>query len=232
MTEVDICNLALSHLGDVANVESIDPPESSAQAEHCARYYPIARDELLEMHDWAFATRRATLALLASSPSTAWDYAYAAPVDMLTAIAVQPAGADDDVSAGARPASQFFSGPDMTGAGMPTPREFVTETAPDGTPVILTDTAQAVLRYKARVLDTAQFSPTFITALAASLASMLAGPIIKGETGATMARTWLAIAFGRDGKSGLFGRAAGADASGKLSTDFRRNHRPDWLSCR
>ena len=44
---VDICNLALSHLGDTATVASLDPPEGSAQAEHCARFYPVARDALV-----------------------------------------------------------------------------------------------------------------------------------------------------------------------------------------
>ena len=68
---VDICNTALAYLGDVANVVSIDPAEGSAQAEHCARFYPLARDALLEMHDWGFATRRVALAGLAN-PTTQW----------------------------------------------------------------------------------------------------------------------------------------------------------------
>ncbi len=46
---VDLCNLALAYLGDDATVASIDPPEGSAQAEHCQRFYPIARDTLLQM---------------------------------------------------------------------------------------------------------------------------------------------------------------------------------------
>ena len=37
----------LGHIGDAATVSSINPPEGSAQAEHCARFYPIARDALL-----------------------------------------------------------------------------------------------------------------------------------------------------------------------------------------
>ena len=61
---VDICNLALGHLGDPATVSSIDPPEGSAQAQHCARFYPIARDSLLEMHSWNFSTYREALAHL------------------------------------------------------------------------------------------------------------------------------------------------------------------------
>ena len=52
---VDICNLALAHIGDDATVSSIDPPEGSAQAEHCKRFYAIARDTMLQMHNWNFA---------------------------------------------------------------------------------------------------------------------------------------------------------------------------------
>ena len=58
---VDICNLALSRIGDIASVQSIDPPEASAQAIHCARFYPVARDSMLERHPWGFATLRKTL---------------------------------------------------------------------------------------------------------------------------------------------------------------------------
>ena len=43
-SDVDVCNLALAHLGDEATVASISPPEGSAQAGHCARFYPMARD--------------------------------------------------------------------------------------------------------------------------------------------------------------------------------------------
>ena len=60
-TEVDICNLALAHLGDDATIASIKPPEGSAQAEKAARFYPIARDTLLDMHTWNFAMKRATI---------------------------------------------------------------------------------------------------------------------------------------------------------------------------
>ena len=59
-TEIDICNLALAHLGDDATIASIKPPEGSAQAEHAARYYPIARNSLLESHTWNFAAKRAS----------------------------------------------------------------------------------------------------------------------------------------------------------------------------
>src|SRR5687767_8634483 len=78
-SEVDIANLALSHLGDEANVVAIDPPDGTVQASHCGRFYPIARDLLLEMHPWTFATRRATLAEVTNPVEDDWTYAYTLP---------------------------------------------------------------------------------------------------------------------------------------------------------
>jgi hypothetical protein len=53
----------------------------------------------------------------------------------------------------------------------------------DGTPVIFTNTEDAKARYTVSVSDTTKFKPLFITALARYLSSMLAGPLLKGETG-------------------------------------------------
>ena len=167
-SEVDICNLALAHLGDNATVASIDPPEGSAQAEHCARFYPIARDSLLEMHDWRFATRRVLLAQL-TTDTWNWTFAYAEPAGVLKLLAVLPASASSD---------------DDT-------QEYEAETDGNGTPIILTDQEGASLRYVAHVTDTTVFSPLFVDALARLLASYLAGPVIKGDAGVVMAKACL-----------------------------------------
>lgn len=227
-TEVQICNLALSHLGDAATVASIAPPEGSAQAEHCALFYPIARDALLEMHQWGFCTRRTALAPLTNDANT-WDYCYAAPTDMLNAIAVLDSAATDDNSVGI-PASNAWYGeanPALSG-GVYTPKEFVVETLADGTEVIRTNQPDAVLRYTGRITDPGKFSPLFVKALAASLASMLAGPVIKGDAGMAAAARWEMIAFGRDGKSGLYGQAAASDANSRRATVRDRQQTP-WL---
>lgn len=171
-SDVDICNLALARLGDSATVASIDPPEGSAQAEHCARFYPIARDTLLEAHPWRFATRRAQLAQL-DAPTWTWDYAYAEPADALKLLSVLPASAANDTDT----------------------EEFESETTADGTPIILTNLEDASLRYVARVTDTTVFSPMFIDTLGWMLASYLAGPLIKGDTGAAAGKSCLQNAF-------------------------------------
>ena len=155
---VDIANMALSNIGDSATVSNLTPPEGSAQATHCARFYPMARDSLLELHDWAFATRRATLALLSDAPAFGYAYAYQAPNDMLKA--------------------RFVVDPSLPG----TPVDFVVED--DGTnKTILTDQANAAMLYTMRVTDTGKFPPLVEMALSWLLSAYLAGPIIKGNEG-------------------------------------------------
>ena len=161
---VDICNLALARLGDDATIVSIDPPEGSAQAEHCARFYPVARDALLESHPWQFAVRRTVLAPL-TLPTWNWRYVYAAPNNALQLLGVLPttAASDDETE------------------------PFETESDDSGAVLIRTDQAGATLRYTARVTDPSKFSPLFVDALGWLLASHLAGPLIKGTDGAKMA---------------------------------------------
>lgn len=185
-SDIDICNLALGHLGDTANVSSIDPPEGSAQAEHCARFYPIARDALLEVHTWGFATRRISLALLTSGWPE-WNYAYAQPADALNILEVMPPDATDDYS---QPLDQGVF-PTSSVAGKYVPQPFSCETDSLGRQVIYTDQVNAVLRYTSNDVDPAKFSPTFTMALSYQLASMLAGPIIKGDAGAAAAKDCL-----------------------------------------
>jgi hypothetical protein len=166
---VDISNLALAHLGDEASVASIDPPEGGAQAEHCARWYPIARDEMLELHDWNFATTRAALPLLAAGVPQ-WAYAYARPAGAVRILSVIDKDAPDDLQAPA-------------GLSGYAPQPFILEAMPDGTLAILTNQANAAARYTLPVTDTTRFSPLFVGALSYLLASKLAGPVIKGAEG-------------------------------------------------
>lgn len=202
-SEIDICNLALGHLGDNATVASLEPPEGSAQAEHCARFYPIARDAMLELHDWNFATKRALLAQVPFGFSQ-WKYAYLQPADCLRVVAVlDPAAASDHSVAIPAPFSQ--SGVGSSGIGQYQPQEFVCETDDEGREVILTNQPNALVRYVAFVSDTTKFSPLYVTTLTWHLAALLAGPVIKGDAGRAeskrceaMAASWLEKAKHKD----------------------------------
>jgi hypothetical protein len=189
-SEVDICNLALAHLGDSATVASINPPEGSAQAEMCQRFYPIARDSLLEMHNWGFATRRKPLAQL-NNTSKQWKYAYIIPGDMQTALSVIPPDAEDDYSTSFYPSDSPVWGQNFlpaVAAGQYVPQPYTIETDTSGNLVILTNLEKAVLRYQARVTDTTKFSALFTVTLSWHLAGMLAGPVIKGDAGQAEAK--------------------------------------------
>jgi len=192
---VDICNLALAHLGDNATIASIDPPEGSAQAEHCQRFYPIARDTLLEMHSWSFATKRAYGAEVENTWPM-WQYAYAMPGDASDIIAVLPPEARDDYSTNFTPETypDFYTNySPSVAAGQYVPQKFAVEVAADGSEIILTNQKQAVLRYHARISDPTKFSPLFTITLSWHLASMLAGPVIKGDQGAAEAKRCVAM---------------------------------------
>lgn len=183
-SEVTICNLALAHLGDRATVVSIDPPEGSPQAGHCAQFYAPTRDMVLEMHTWSFTKRRIALALV-ENPSSTWAYAYAMPNLCTGVLAILDPDAADDFSASASSQTDSFEVP--TGVnqtqGAYTPQAFDIETLDDGSVVILTNQTDAVCRYTVAITDPAKFSALFVQALSRFLASALAGPVVKGEAG-------------------------------------------------
>lgn len=211
-SEVDICNLSLGFLGDDATVTEIDPPEGSPQAEHCAQFYPIARDAVLQMHDWDFNTTRTTPALIGST-ITEWQYAYTLPSDCLKVLAVLPPGSTDDSNA------QYFNlltqdpyftpqsyMPGMVGyAPQPFKVETVTDKDGNDTSVLYTNVYTPDLRYVKSVKDTTRFSPTIVIGIAKLLASFLAGPIYKGDVGVQIGQAkekefllWFGIATGLD----------------------------------
>jgi hypothetical protein len=197
-SEVDICNLALGHLGDNATVSSISPPEGSAQAEHCARFYPIARDALLEMHNWNFTMRRVNLAEVENTWPE-WQHAYALPGDSINIIAVMPPDAYNDYSTKFVPTDTpnfAHNYSPMITAGRYVPQPFSVEIQADGNHVLYTDQEKAMLRYTAYVTDTTSYSPLFVMTLSWQLAAMLAGPIIKGDAGSAEAKRCTQMAMG------------------------------------
>lgn len=210
--DVDICNLALGYLGDEANIASINPPDQSAQASHCSRFYPQVRDELLEMHAWQFATTRAVLASVANpttdpttttNPNSAWQYAYAAPANVLKYLAVLDPSTTDDYSTQI-PYAYGIVQAFPPGIGIDSPQPFVVETDANGNAIILTNMQNAELRYTQSITDTTKFSPSFVEALARLLAAKLAGPLLKGEVGRQEGQAqmqWFEQAFGKAVKS-------------------------------
>ncbi len=206
-SEVEICNLALANIGETAKVTSIDPPDGSAQAALCARFYPLARDTLLEMGSWSFAIKRKTLVEV-DNPRTEWEYAYEVPGDASGILAVMPPDALDDWVMNAK----FV------------PQKFVIETDVYGKRVLYTNQENAVARYNAKITDTTVFSNLFVIALSWHLSSMLAGPLIKGEVGAAEARRCAQMA------TAYMMQASSHDKT--TQAEIKPTHTPSWISIR
>lgn len=169
---VQICNMALSHIGSDARVSAISPPDGSVEAGHCATFYDLARTELLEPGNWRFSLTRTTLAELTNASDT-WAYAYALPSDCLRPLRVlRPNGGltvfnvDD---------SYVYNVDDQDSAPFDVEGQVLFSNEPD-----------AVLVYVRDITDSTKFTPSFTSALSFNLAGYLAGPIVKGNEGAKL----------------------------------------------
>jgi hypothetical protein len=203
-SDVDICNLSLGFIGADAIITSIDPPDGTAEAGHCARVYPIARRELLDTYAYSFAKTRVQLAEVTNT-SAVWSYAYALPSDCLNPLRVLTL----DVLSDAALYPWCTPYPLNEELGLYTERGTADFQVEGG--VLRTHQPQAVLLYTTDVVDSNRFSPTFVTALGMLTGSYLAGPIVKGQEGAnTMARLRQTVF----GPGGVAGAARMADANG------------------
>jgi len=150
-SNVQIANIALSHIGSEARIASLT--EDSEEARHANLLFAPVRDQVLRGHAWRFATKYVTLADLGSPPSH-WSYRYAYPSDCMVALNIVTASEDDD----------------------PIEFEIAANDNLDGK-VVLTDTETAELKYIAKVTNPTVFDPLFSSALAWLLASQIAAPL-------------------------------------------------------
>ena len=200
---VDVCNLALTHIGDPGNVASIDPPEASPQGRYCARFYPIARDEVLEAHTWRFNTRRKALTSLPLPDAVAgeWSYAYSLPNECL------------------RPFAVYVPGQTEVGKT----EDFTVETADDGNQIVYANVPCAYLKYVVRVVDTNRWPPSFVDALAWKLATKLANPITQSDDKVKRALAGYQMAYAQ---------ATAMDAGTQSTEDWRKEEAPGWVDGR
>lgn len=165
---VTICNLALSRIGSAASVSSIEKPDGSQDSLACARMYPIALGTLLDRHNWAFATKRATAAKLSNFDPTPWKFAYAFPTDCRRIIDLQ--------------SPEYESVPPALRGKLPRAVEFEVVSA-GGTVAVLTNCESPNIRYIVKDPAPSFFTDSFVDALAWLLASYLAGQAVRGDSG-------------------------------------------------
>ena len=187
---VQICNLALSNLGDGARVTAIDPSDGSVQANLCAVFYPVARDALFERYPWSFANARAALVLdtTIADPLDSWEFSYVVPTDCLRVIGVHAEADSADR----------------------TPQDFVREGG-----YLFTNTEDAVIRYTKQVTLATSYPALFVVALARLLSSYLAGPLLKGMEGVKVGQAMLTQFEKLD-----FPLAAAKDANGQKNNSY------------
>ncbi|RKX94620.1 MAG: hypothetical protein DRZ90_11640 [Spirochaetes bacterium] len=82
-TKVELCNHALSYLGE-SRISSLE--EGNERARICSLLYGQTRDELLSDFEWPFAIQRRALAAVSEDNPTKYEYRYALPADYLMII--------------------------------------------------------------------------------------------------------------------------------------------------
>ena len=185
---VDVCNLALAHLGAETLIASISPPDGSAEAGWCATFYPVARRVAMESQAWSFAKARADLAEV-TNPSSTWLYAYALPSDHINPIRVLNTKtlsalmqSFDDSYLYPNAASYWAQLYQLTESGS-------ANYDIEGQTLLCNEPA-ATLIYLRDVTDVSKWSPSFTSGVAQLLAGLLAGPIIKGVEGMRVGQAW------------------------------------------
>jgi hypothetical protein len=149
---VEICNLGLSHLGAYG---ILDLEERTKEARECKRLYPIARDAMLESHDWGVVRKRKSMALLEDTYS-GFLYAYSWPQDCIMPRKIYDAA---EVP-GSEPIKFEFGVNDGLNRR-----------------IILTDQEDAEIIYTAKVTDANLYTSMMIDALGYRLAAELSIPL-------------------------------------------------------
>lgn len=192
-SQVDIYNLALTHLDISQTVQSVNDNTASAGA--CNRYYDFARKKVLEGAYWDFATKCAALALLLdqntfSQPyqikEPGWRYIYTRPNDCLRSLAVTT-----QFGLRTNPFMSYWwraGAMDCTAASWgpfrPPWRESLDQVnTPTGQSVdILSDQDSAWLVYTTDVTNVNMMPFAFQDCLAWSLAEYIAGPLSASQS--------------------------------------------------
>lgn len=158
VSEVSISNLALSWLG-ANHITSLD--DDTNEAKVCKAIFDVTRDVVLEVRDWSFATKRASLPVLSLTTTELTAHSnwtpFLVPADVIRLISVSfNAKFDDDV-------------------------DWYVE---DG--VIWGDTDTLYIKYVYRHEDPQKYSMGFVHALAARIAMDIAVAITNSRDVLTM----------------------------------------------
>ncbi len=172
-TQVGIYNMALARIGIDDYVENLTDQTNEANA--CNTFYEACRDLCLSSYPWPFATRRATLAVLAAEPARAgWKYVYALPADTISPLYIYSGGQGFALY----DPTTFYAlqNPRAPRADQRVPYAIEAASIGDGQ-VLLCDYETPIFIYTSLISDTSKFDANFTNALAWLLASEICMPL-------------------------------------------------------
>lgn len=156
-SQVDICNMALAHLG-AKSINSLT--EKSEEAGVCRRVYPIVLEKSLRDFAWPFAARQVALAVVTeSSTGQPWRFQYRYPSDAVRIVGI------------VNPSTRLVMRDSVV------PWRVIGDSAGQ---LILADQVNATVEYTALVTDTNRFPGDFVDALALLLAAYIAPKVTQG----------------------------------------------------
>ena len=160
-SQIDICNLALNHLG-MKGITSLTENNPSAIALN--NYYNPCRDDTLSDYNWPFANVKAALVSVSDDVlELEWDYIYVYPTQALAIWNVY-----DESTVDNKWEQEFETSFQVT----------------ENRRVICSNLETAYVEYTRRLTDTSIYSPRFVMVfsykLAASMAHTLTGDVDMG----------------------------------------------------
>lgn len=157
-SEIEICNMALAHIGVSIPIANLD--EASKEAQACKLFYAQTRDAVLRDFAWPFAGRFVALALVEEDPTGEWAFSYRYPTDAHTIRRILNPATRNDSRQSRIP---YRLANDAEGL------------------VILTDQEDAEAEYTFKVTNPGWFAPDFVSALALRLAADIAPQLTGGD---------------------------------------------------
>ena len=152
-SKTNIYNIALNNLGVSAPILSDN--QSDARTQLLNNYWELARDTVLEAHDWNFAVAYKKLSTTVDCDDPRWNYAFAYPNDCISPRAI--------IEPNELKEKKF---------------DFSTNSA--GEKIILTNINPVILRYTKRMENESLYTAPFVAALGFYLA-YLSAQVITGS---------------------------------------------------
>ncbi len=162
MSPIDICNMALAHLGD-RRIFRLDDnaAQSDALTRYCVEFYAQARQETLAAHRWTFAKHAEGLSRRTDVVTIGYQFAHELPEDCLRLIRIVPGEEltdDQGVVKGVRYGIKGIDRFKIVGTK------------------VWSNYENLAIEYIRDVNDPSDWTPHFRTAVSRLLASYLAGP--------------------------------------------------------